>query len=434
VLTVPATLLAVLLLGLAIWQRRIDRRERARVVTEIEEARSLGADRPVGQYPHIDQLRCIGCGSCVRACPEDGVLALVRGVAHVVQAARCIGHGRCAEACPVGALAVGLGDLSARPDVPRLTEELESTVPGIFVAGELGGLALIRNAIEQGARAVEAVAARVREERVRRGDADVLIVGSGPAGLAASLKAIELGLSYVTIDQNDVGGTVRKYPRRKLVMTQPMELPLHGRVRKTEFVKEDLIAFWHKLIEQHDVRVHEGVKFLGTRSQAGWFTSETSQGPVVTSNVILALGRRGTPRRLGVPGEDQEKVLYQLIDAATYNALRCLVVGGGDSAVEAALALAAQPGNEVTVSYRKPEFFRLKARNEVRIREAAAGGSVRLALGTEVRSIGETHVDLTASGHPRRLGNDYVFIFAGGEPPYPLLKGIGVRFWGEEAA
>jgi thioredoxin reductase/NAD-dependent dihydropyrimidine dehydrogenase PreA subunit len=434
VLTVPAVLLAILLLCLAVWQRRIDRRERARVVSDIEEARSLGADRPVGQYPHIDQLRCIGCGSCVRACPEDGVLALVRGVAHVVQAARCIGHGRCAEVCPVGALAVGLGDLSARPDVPRLTEELESTVPGVFVAGELGGLALIRNAIEQGARAVEAVAARVRAERVRRGDADVLIVGAGPAGLAASLKAIELGLSYVAIDQDDIGGTVRKYPRRKLVMTQPMELPLHGRVRKTEFVKEELIGLWHDLIEEHGVRVHEGVKFLGTRPEAGWFASQTSEGPVATRHVVLALGRRGTPRRLGVPGEEHEKVLYQLIDAATYSALRCLVVGGGDSAVEAALALAAQPGNDVTLSYRKPDFFRLKARNAERIRAAAADGAVRLALGSEVRSIGEDHVDLTVGARPTRVGNDCVFVFAGGEPPYPLLKGIGVRFWGEEAA
>jgi thioredoxin reductase/Pyruvate/2-oxoacid:ferredoxin oxidoreductase delta subunit len=426
--TLAAVLLGALLVALGAWQRRIDRRERARVVSAIEEAKALGADRPIGQYPHIDALRCIGCSSCVRACPEDQVIGMVMGVAHVVQAARCIGHGLCAQVCPVGAIAVGLGDLSARPDVPRLSDDLESTVRGVFIAGELGGLALIRNAVEQGVRGIEAVARRCREDR-GRADADVLIVGAGPAGLAASLKAVELGLSYVTIDQNDVGGTVRKYPRRKLVMTQPVELPLHGRVRRTEYVKEELIELWQGILERHGVRVRERVKFLGTRREDGRLVSETSAGPVATRCVLLALGRRGTPRKLGVPGEEQEKVLYQLMDAATYTGLRCLVVGGGDSAVEAALGLAAQPGNEVTLSYRKPEFFRLKARNAERIR----GGDVRLALGSEVRSIGEEHVDLTEHGRAIRLGNDFVFVFAGGEPPYPLLKGMGVRFWGEAA-
>lgn len=432
-MTVAAILLGVLLVALGIWQRRIDRRERARVVTAIEEAKSLGADRPIGQYPHIDALRCIGCASCTRACPEDGVIQMVMGVAHVVQAAKCIGHGLCAAACPVGAIAVGLGDLSARPDVPMLSDDLESTVRGVFIAGELGGLALIRNAIEQGVRGIEAVAHRCREER-GRGDPDVLIVGAGPAGLAASLKAKELGLTYVTIDQNDVGGTVRKYPRRKLVMTQPVELPLHGRVKKTEFVKEELVDLWLKVLEEQEIEVHEGVKFLGTRREDGRLVSETSKGPIATRCVLLALGRRGTPRRLGVPGEEQEKVLYQLVDASTYRGLRCLVVGGGDSAIEAALGLAAQPGNQVTLSYRKPEFFRIKARNEERIRAAAAEGAVKLALGSEVRSVGVQHVDLALGSRAARLPNDFVFVFAGGEPPYPLLKGIGVRFWGEVAA
>jgi len=411
--TVAAVLLGILLLALGIWQRRIDHRERTRVVTAIEEAKSLGAD--------------------TRACPEDGVIGMVKGVAHVVQAAKCIGHGLCADVCPVGAIVVGLGDLSARPDVPMLSDDLETTVRGVFIAGELGGLALIRNAIEQGVRGIEAVAQRCREER-GRADADVLIVGAGPAGLAASLRAKELGLSSITIDQNDLGGTVRKYPRRKLVMTQPVDLPIYGRVKRTEFVKEDLIGFWEHIIAEQRITVRERVKFLGTHRENGHLVSETSNGPIATRCVLLALGRRGTPRRLGVPGEEQEKVLYQLMDAATYRGLRCLVVGGGDSAIEAALGLAAQPGNQVTLSYRKPEFFRIKARNAERIRAAGAEGAVKLALASEVRSIGTEHVDLALGARAARLPNDFVFVFAGGEPPYPLLKGMGVRFWGEVAA
>jgi thioredoxin reductase len=280
---------------------------------------------------------------------------------------------------------------------------------------------------------MDAVARRCREER-GRADADVLIVGAGPAGLAASLRAKELGLTHVKIDQNYNGGTVRKYPRRKLVMTQPVELPLHGRVKKTEFVKEELVDLWLRVIEEQRITVREGVKFLGARREDGHLVSETSKGPISTRCVLLALGRRGTPRKLGVPGEEQEKVLYQLVDAATYKGLRCLVVGGGDSAIEAALGLAAQAGNEVTLSYRKPDFFRIKARNEERIRAAAAEGAVKLALASEVRSVGAGHVDLALGGRAARLPNDFVFVFAGGEPPYPLLKGMGVRFWGEEVA
>jgi thioredoxin reductase len=216
-------------------------------------------------------------------------------------------------------------------------------------------------------------------------------------------------------------------------MTQPVDLPLYGRVRRTEYVKEELIELWRDVLGRHRVEVHERVKFLGTRREGGCLVSETSRGPIATRCVLLALGRRGTPRKLGVAGEEQEKVLYQLVDAASYSGQRCLVVGGGDSAIEAALGLAAQPGNEVTVSYRKPEFFRIKARNEERIRGAAAEGAVRLALASEVRSIGEAHVDLTTAGGAVRLPNDFVFVFAGGEPPYPLLKGMGVRFWGDAA-
>jgi len=425
-------LLVVFLALLGAWQRRIDRARDARTRADIRDAASRGAHRPLAQHPQIDVAACIGCGSCIRACPEDGVLGLVDGVAHVIAAAKCIGHARCADVCPVGAITVGLGDVSGRNDLPRLTDDLETTVPGIFVAGELGGLALIRNAVGQGARAMEAIAERVRGEG-RNGVADVLVVGAGPSGLAASLKAIELGLRYVTIDRDDLGGTVRKYPRRKLVMTQPVALPLHGPMKRTEYRKEELIELWSSLIRRHGVDIRSGVTLLGATPVDGGFEARTSAGPVRARTILLALGRRGTPRRLGVPGEECEKVLYQLVDAATYRDLDLLVVGGGDSAIEAATALAEQPGNRVTLSYRKDAFFRVKARNAERIERYAAEGRVDVVFSSAVESIGDDHVVLQAPGGTRRIDNAYTFVFAGGEPPYPLLRALGVGFHGEAA-
>ncbi|MHC4932152.1 MAG: NAD(P)-binding domain-containing protein [Planctomycetota bacterium] len=364
-----AGLLMVLIL-IAIWQGRIDRGERTRVVREIRDAEARGAHRPVGQYPQIDSFLCLGCSSCVRACPEEGVLEMVGGVAHVVQAARCIGHARCQEVCPVGALKVGLGDLAERPDIPRLSNELESTVPGVFVAGELGGLALIRHACEQGATVVESIAKRANGSPPTH--ADLLIVGAGPSGLAAALKATELGLRYRIIDQNDVGGTVRKYPRRKLVLTQPVALPMGERLRRREYVKEELVDLFQGVIRKHSIRVESGTKLLGVgRDEGGAFEVSTSGGPIRSRNLLLALGRRGTPPR-----------------------------------------------------------------NEQRIREYREAGRVDVAFSSSVASIEADRVVLSVcSGDSRRevsLPNDYVLVFAGGEPPYPLLREIGVAFCADE--
>ena len=411
---------------IAFWQHLIDRRRREQVVSGIREARDLGADRPQNQHPKIEPLSCIGCAACVRACPESGVIEMVDGIAHLVRAASCVGHALCEIACPVGAIKVGLGELADRPDRPRLTEEYETTVPGVFVAGELGGLALIRNAVEAGKAVIDAVAARPRGPQ-EPGVVDVLIVGAGPCGLTATLRAIEHGLSWITIDQDDLGGTVRKYPRRKLVLTQPVDLPLGERMRRREYAKEELIDFWTDCMERHGASVRAGVRFDGIQSTNGVFVAETSEGPIRCRTILLALGRRGTPRRLGVPGEEGERVLYQLVDAATYRGERLLVVGGGDSAIEAATALASQTGNQVTVSYRKAGFFRAKKRNLERIAEFAAQGRLEVVFSSVVHDIGPGRVCLTLDdGSEREIDNDYVFVFAGGDPPYPLLERVGI--------
>ncbi len=447
------TLLVAVLILLHRWQRRIEDAQHARVLDECRDAAERGSDAPVAQHPQIDLRACIGCGACVAACPEEGVLGLVGGVARVIHGSRCVGHGLCADACPVGAVTIGLGELAKSPDLPVLSDRFETAVPGVFIVGELGGLSLIRNAVAQGVRAIDGIAAELRanggSSTSTIGDvADVLIVGAGPAGFGASLRAIERGLRYVTIDQeDDIGGTVRKYPRRKLTLTGPLTLPLHGRVKKQEFLKEELIALWERIVADHEVVLRGGTRLLGLAPsplgervgvRGHGFVADTSRGPIAARRVLLALGRRGTPRKLGVPGEEQEKVLYSLVDAATYRGERIHVVGGGDSAAEAAVALAERGTNVVTLSYRRERFFRLKRRNEERLQRLIAEGRIRARLPSHVRSIGPDAVTLAvgaaAGGEGERLvtlPNDYVLVLAGGEPPYPLLRSIGIRFGGD---
>ncbi len=443
VVLVFAALIAVLVL-LHRWQGRIEEAQREEVLDEVREAEERGSNAPTAQHPQIDVRACIGCGACIAACPEDQVLGLVDGIARVIHGSRCVGHGLCAEACPVNAITIGLGVLAKSPDLPVLTERFETAVPGLFIAGELGGLSLIRVAVEQAVKAIDEIAADLKPDQKRgRGAgakpgevADVLISGAGPAGFAASLRSIERRLRYVTIDQEDdcVGGTIRKYPRRKLTLTGQMTLPLHGRVKKTEFLKEELIELWERVVAEHKVELRGGTRFQGLAREGDAFVADTSRGRIAARRVLMAIGRRGTPRRRGVPGEDQERVLYQLIDAATYEGERILVVGGGDSAAEAATALAEHRKNRVTISYRRERFFRLKRRNEERLERFVKEGRIEALMGSQVRAVGreDVTIEVGPEGAERtvKLPNDYVFVLAGGDPPYPLLRGIGIKFGG----
>jgi thioredoxin reductase len=321
---------------------------------------------------------------------------------------------------------------SMSADTPQLSSDLETTVPNLFVAGELGGLALIKNAVAQGRQCIDAVAHRVGKRAptpaVANGVLDVCIVGAGPAGLAASLRAHELGLSYVTIEQEELGGSVAKYPRQKLVLTSPFELPIYGTFRKLEITKESLLDLWSKLVRETPLRVRSGDRVEHVRRDAtGLFTVETPTGAYRARAVVLAIGRRGSPRKLGVAGEELPHVMYHLLDAASYEGKRILVVGGGDSAVEAALGLAEQRGNEVTLSYRREAFSRLKKRNEDRITQATRRRRLTVAFSSHPVEIRRDAVVLEAAGKQRVLPADYVWVFAGGTPPRDFLERIGVE-------
>jgi thioredoxin reductase/Pyruvate/2-oxoacid:ferredoxin oxidoreductase delta subunit len=402
-------------------------------VEELATARQRGTRRARLQYPHIDLSRCMGCGTCAKVCPEGEVLRLIHGQAIVVHGARCVGHGTCADECPTGAIVLTFADLESRRDLPVLNEEFEvPEAPGLFLGGEVTGFALIRTAIAHGTAIADEVTRRTDFDR-DDGVLDLLVIGAGPAGLACALQSKKNGISCRVIEQETLGGTVSKYPRRKLVMVQPVELPLHGVLNRPTYYKEELIEIWGEVAAQHELDICTGVRFTGVaRYEDGTFRVDTDQGAVRARHVALMLGRRGTPRKLGIPGEELPKVTYSLIDAQSYENRRVLVVGGGDSAVEAALALAEQEGNEVTLSYRSAAFSRIKAKNEERLQEAVAEERVAVVLNSQLESIAQDHVVLRVKnedGDTRHsLPNDEVFVLAGGIPPFELLQQCGVSF------
>jgi len=394
------------------------------------EAQSLGVDKPISQYPQIDYYGCIGCGSCVSACPEGGVLGLVHGKATIINGLKCIGHGLCAEACPVNGIKVGLGDLKSRDDIPIINASNETNLSGVYIAGELGGLALIKNAISQGNKVVEEMAKSITMKTKQDGY-DILIVGAGPAGLSAALTAKQHNLKYLLIDQQGVGGTILQYPRKKVVMTRPVEIPLYGMLNKKEYTKEELLDIWEDIQHKYQIDIKTDEKLINIEKVNGQYKIDTQKNSYLSTNVVLALGRRGTPRKLNVPGEEQPKVMYKLLDAETYQNEDLLIVGGGDSAIEAAMGLAHQPGNTVTVSYRKSKFFRIKTRNEQLVNKMIEDNRIRVLFDSEINEIGDTYVKILKDQKEISLPNSYVFIFAGGEPPFPLMHKIGIRFGGE---
>lgn len=421
-----------------IWYlRRHVQLARQSVIT-LQDATASGMLEPPTLHPEIDPTICIGCASCVAACPEQDahpVLGMIGNKARLVGPSDCIGHGACKSACPVDAITLVFGTATRGVDIPIIKPNFETDVPGIFIAGELGGMGLIRNAIEQGRQAMQAICELLRAGHSN--DHDLVIVGAGPAGFSATLAAKSQNLRSVTIEQESLGGTVAHFPRQKLVMTQPAFLPIAGKMKFREVQKEALINFWQAVEQKTGILINyeERVDAITAAPRGSGYTITTNKTTYDTRAVLLAIGRRGTPRQLGVPGEDLPKVTYRLIDPIQYRDQNVLVVGGGDSALEAATSIAAEPGTKVILSYRSGAFSRAKQKNRDKVAAMVNEGRLVVLLNSNVKQIQPETVTIEVNNESKRIRNDSVIICAGGILPSNFLRKIGITVetkWGTE--
>jgi thioredoxin reductase/ferredoxin len=396
-----------------------------RSIGKRQAAAEAGLLEPPTLHPQIDPSLCFGCGACVRACPEGEILGLIDGKAELVEPSQCIGHGACRAACPSDAIRLVFGTDQRGVDIPHVGADFQTNVPGVFIAGELGGMGLIRNAIEQGRRAIDSV--RALDRLGRPNVHDVVIVGGGPAGFSASLAAIQHRLRFVTIEQDSFGGTVAHYPRGKLVMTAPATLPLIGTVKFRKVSKETLLAFWHDAAQRTGLRINYGERVESVTRRGTDLEVTSTRGRYLTRSVLLANGRRGTPRPLGVPGEELPKVVYRLIDPVQYRGQHVLVVGGGDSALEAAVRVVEEPGTTVTLSHRGEAFAKATLENRERVAAAQRAGSLAVLMLADVTRIGTNDVEISHSRRRIAIKNDTVIVCAGGILPTAFLQSIGIE-------
>lgn len=429
--SVGAGLLAGLLVfgGLGLRARR-----RARKANAARQLSHPVQPSLVKRLPQIDATTCLGCYACVDACPYD-VLEVRRYVAVVARADDCCGLTLCEQRCPNGSLVVADGE--PLEDRPRVHESLESVdVPGLYIAGDLTGLPLIRNAINQGSHAIREIVEC--SPKSRPGVSDVLIVGAGPAGISAALEAKVRGVSATVLEQATVAASIKSFPRGKLVFDQPLGMPLAGELWLEESTKEELLAKWLRIVRRAELDIREGQRVSEIRRDADAFVVTTLDAAGATElhrarHVLLAIGRRGTPRRLDVAiaPEAESHVHYALVDARAFAGRNVVIVGLGDTAMETAIALARQSETRVTVVYRGADFRRGKARNIDELKRLAAEGRIELRFESQVAAVEAGGVWVRGPAGERRVEADAVFVLIGAIVPWEFLTRIGIRRGGQ---
>lgn len=388
-------------------------------------AKEEGLFEPVSLHPYINLNTCIGSAACVADCPEKDILGIVDGKATVINTSNCVGHGACFHSCPVEAISLRIGTETRGIDLPHVNQNFETNIKGIYIAGELGGMGLIKNSVEQGQQAIDSI---IKSKKTSKENIiDVIIIGAGPAGISATLAAKKHGLSCITLEQDSLGGTVYTFPRAKIVMTSPMNLPLYGKVKLFDTSKDELLELWKKVINENDIKINESTKVEDIVPQKdGTFKVITNQGGnYFGNNVLIAIGRRGSPRKLNIPGEVSTKVAYRLLEPERILDKNIIVVGGGDSAIESALLLA--ENNNVSLLVRTDNFTRCKPKNRERIIEANNNKTLKVIFNSNLVEITDETCTIKIGEEVKKLKNNLVYIFAGGVLPTAFLEKPGVK-------
>lgn len=330
-----------------------------------------------------------------------------------------------------------IGGILSSPNMvqrrPALTETRESNIPGLYVIGDLAGAPVIKLAMEQGYQIIEHIAAKSDGQREDDPNVyDLLIVGAGAAGLNAALAAQEKGMRLVVLEKEKIANTIENFPEGKWVYAEPDKTPPKGKLWLDGARKEDLVKRWHQMIEENnlDVRTNEGLKSL-ERQRDGSFIARTGKNEYRARRIILATGQRGNPRKLGVPGEDRENVYHRLYSPKHYQDEDIIVVGGGNSAVEAAVTLAER--NRVKLVHRRDEFGLVFQDNRRKIGEAVEQGKVEIIWNAGVTEFGEKEatVEVKGENRPRKIPYQHAFVLVGADLPSAFLKSLGIRLENE---
>jgi thioredoxin reductase/ferredoxin len=436
-LIVPAVLGGVALSVMALVSIAAGRKRKRQPAT-------LRVDVPRILVHDINDDRCTGCDACVAVCPTN-VLDLVENKSRVINFGDCIQCEACMWACPTEALVMHPeGTEPPTIKMPELDQYYQTAVPGQYLIGEVAGKPLIKNAANLGRGVVEHMihnglrpGALARSGSFAEGSdaanvtcVDVAIVGSGPGGLSAALTCIQRGLSYVLLEKDQtISSTIAHYPKGKLVMAEPYDVPNLSLLPVFDSSKEQILPIWRDMVSALGMNVKLGEAVEGvTRQGDGVFDVRTNVSSYRAQRVVLATGTRGKPRTLGVPGENLPKVNSLLDDPDDFRGLPVLVVGGGDSAVEAALALA-DAGAKVVVSYRGRAFQRAQPKNKAAIESYAAQRRIKVKFQSVVEQFDDQTVTLVMQdGTRKKYPNAAAFVLIGADPPVRWLAKLGIEF------